>query len=80
MSRHLSTRKMTSKSMHAFLSNLANRQTDRQQSQSVKFTSLLSEVNKKMSHALNTKVLLYCCIVIVVVSVVHQVALPAVEE
>jgi len=80
MSRHLSTRKMTSKSMHAFLSNLANRQTDRQQSQSVKFTSLLSEVNKKMSHVLNTKVLLYCCIVIVVVSVVHQVALPAVEE
>ena len=30
MSRHLSTRKMSSKSMHAFLSNLANRQTDRQ--------------------------------------------------
>ena len=30
MSRHLSTRKISSKSMHAFLSNLANRQTDRQ--------------------------------------------------
>ena len=30
MSRHLSTRKMLSKSMHVFLSNLANRQTDRQ--------------------------------------------------
>ena len=30
MFRHLSTRKMSSKSMHAFLSNLANRQTDRQ--------------------------------------------------
>jgi len=30
MSRHLSTRNILSKSMHAFLSNLANRQTDRQ--------------------------------------------------
>ena len=30
MSRHLSTRNIWSKSMHAFLSNLANRQTDRQ--------------------------------------------------
>ena len=29
MSRHLSTRNISSKSMHAFLSNLANRQTDR---------------------------------------------------
>jgi len=29
-SRHLSTRNISSKSMHAFLSNLANRQTDRQ--------------------------------------------------
>jgi len=29
MSRHLSTRDISSKSMHAFLSNLANRQTDR---------------------------------------------------
>ena len=30
MSRHLSTRNISSKSMHAFLSNLVNRQTDRQ--------------------------------------------------
>jgi len=30
MSRHLSTRNISSKSMHAFLSNLADRQTDRQ--------------------------------------------------
>ena len=30
MSRHLSTRNISSKSMHAFLSNLARRQTDRQ--------------------------------------------------
>jgi len=30
MSRHLLTRNVSSKSMHAFLSNLANRQTDRQ--------------------------------------------------
>jgi len=30
MSWHLSTRNISSKSMHAFLSNLANRQTDRQ--------------------------------------------------
>ena len=30
MSRHLLTRNISSKSMHAFLSNLANRQTDRQ--------------------------------------------------
>jgi len=29
MSRHLSTRNMSSKSMHAFLSNLAHRQTDK---------------------------------------------------
>jgi len=29
MSRHLSTGNISSKSMHAFLSNLANRQTDR---------------------------------------------------
>jgi len=30
MSRHLPTRSISSKSMHEFLSNLANRQTDRQ--------------------------------------------------
>ena len=38
MSRHLSTRNISSKSMHAFLSNLANRQTDRQ-TQAKTFTS-----------------------------------------
>jgi len=30
VSRHLSTRNISSKSMHAFVSNLANRQTERQ--------------------------------------------------
>jgi len=30
MSRHLSTRNISSKSMHAFFSDLAHRQTDRQ--------------------------------------------------
>ena len=42
MSRHLSIRNLSSKSMHAFLSNLANRQTDRQtdeQTQTKTFTS-----------------------------------------
>jgi len=40
VSRHLSTRKISSKSMHAFLSNLANRQTDRQTiSQAIAFTT-----------------------------------------
>jgi len=39
MSRHLSTRKMSSKFMHAFLSNLANRQTDRQTSRAIAFTA-----------------------------------------
>jgi len=39
MFRHLSTRKMSSKSMHAFLSNLANRQTDRQTSRAIALTS-----------------------------------------
>ena len=41
MSRHLSTRKLSSKSMHAFLSNLANRQTYRQSN----LHPPLSEVN-----------------------------------
>ena len=48
MSRHLSTRKMSSKSMHAFLSNLANRQTDRQTDKHREQSHLpppLSEVN-----------------------------------
>jgi len=44
MSRHLSTRKMSSKSMDAFLSNLANRQ-DKQSGQS-HLPPPLSEVNK----------------------------------
>ena len=38
MSRHLSTRKMSSKSMNAFLNNLANRQTDRQTWRAIAFT------------------------------------------
>ena len=38
MSRHLSTRNISSKSMNAFLSNLANRQTDRQM-RALAFTS-----------------------------------------
>jgi len=43
MSRHLSTCKISSKSMHAFLSNLANRQTDKHRGQS--HIPPLSEVN-----------------------------------
>ena len=48
MSRQLSTRKMSSKSMHALLSNLANRQTDRQTDKhrgQTHFPAPLSEVN-----------------------------------
>ena len=37
MSRHLSIRNISSKSMHAFLSDLANRQTDKRESNA--FTS-----------------------------------------
>jgi len=44
---HVPTRKMSSKSMHAFLSNLANRQTDRQTSQAIAFTSSVVGGNKK---------------------------------
>ena len=44
MSRHLWTRKMSSKSMRAFLSNLANRQTDKHRGQS-HLPPPLSEVN-----------------------------------
>jgi len=58
MSRHLSSRNISSKSMHAFLvnSNLANRQTDRQtgkQTNERAQTHLpprLSEVNKQLTH------------------------------
>jgi len=39
MCRHLSTRNISSKSMHTFLSNLANRQTDRQTMRANAFTS-----------------------------------------
>jgi len=47
MSRHLSTCSISSKSMHAFLSNLANRQTDRQTNErgQTHLPSFLSEVN-----------------------------------
>jgi len=45
MYRHLSTRNISSKSMHAFLSNLANRQTDRQ-TRANPFTSTFVGGNK----------------------------------
>ena len=45
MSRHLSTRNISSKSMHAFLSNLANKQTDWQ----MHLPPPLSEVKKWLS-------------------------------
>ena len=48
MSRHLSTRNISSKSMHAFLSNLANRQTDRQ-TQAKTGTSSFVEGNNNLS-------------------------------
>jgi len=47
MSRHLSTRNISSKSMHAFLSNLANRQTDKQMRTK---TSTSSFVGGKWNH------------------------------
>jgi len=48
MSRHQSTCKMSSKYMHAFLSNLANRQTDKQCGQS-HLRPPLSKVNNGMT-------------------------------
>ena len=48
MFRHLSTRNISSKSMHAFLSNLANRQTDRQ-ARAKTFTSCFVRGNNGMS-------------------------------
>ena len=42
MSRHLSTRNISSKSMHAFLSNLANRQTDRQTDKQTRANAFIS--------------------------------------
>jgi len=48
MPRHLSTRNISSKSIYAFLSNLANRQTDRQTNErgQTHLPPPLSEVNK----------------------------------
>jgi len=43
ISRHLSTRNISSKSMHAFLSNLANRQTDIQTKVGKRFYLLLCQ-------------------------------------
>jgi len=48
MSRNLSTRNISSKSMHAFLSNLANRQTDRQ-TRANAFTSSFVGGNKVLA-------------------------------
>ena len=47
MSRHLSTRNISSKSMHAILSNLANRQTDRQ-TRAKTYTSSFVGGNKRL--------------------------------
>jgi len=47
MSRHLSTRNISSKSIHAFLSNLANRQTDKR-TRANAFTSSFVGGNKCM--------------------------------
>ena len=44
MSRHLSTRNISSKSMHTFLSNLAHRQTDRQTNTGVRAKTYTSSV------------------------------------
>jgi len=56
MSRHLSTRDISSKSMHAFLSNLANKQTDRQTNEHGQkhLRPPLSEVIKKNAFSINT--------------------------
>ena len=54
MSRHLSTHNISSKSMHAFLSNLANRQTDRQ-TRAKTFTSSFVGGNNVMHSALKVK-------------------------
>ena len=51
MSRHLSTRNISSKSMHAFLNNLANRQTDKQTNTRAKtFTSSFVGGNDSHMH------------------------------
>jgi len=51
MSRHLSTRNISPKCMHAFLNNLANRQTDRQTDKrgQTRLPTPLSEVKKSTS-------------------------------
>ena len=51
MSQHLSTRNISSKSMHAFLSDLANRQTDIQ-TRAKHWPPPLSEVNEMTSRVL----------------------------
>jgi len=48
-SRHLSTRNISSKSMHAFLSNLANRKTDRQTRAKTFSSSFAGGKSKKLS-------------------------------
>jgi len=53
MSRHLSTRNISTKSMHEFLSNLANRQTDRQTNTGETYTS--SFVGGKKIGSLSTR-------------------------
>jgi len=54
MSRHMSTRNILSKSMHAFFSNLANRQTDKQRDRQTRanaFTSSFVGVTSwKLTH------------------------------
>jgi len=47
MSRHLSTRNISSKSMHAFLSNLANRQSNRQTFISIKRLVVLRWISRR---------------------------------
>jgi len=51
MSRHLSTHKISSKSIHAFVSNFANRQTDRQM-QANTFTSSFVGGNDRITSRL----------------------------
>ena len=47
MSRHLSTRNISSKSIHAFLSNLAQRQTDRQTSTGKNMPAVMTQSNAR---------------------------------
>jgi len=50
MSRHLSTHNISSKSMHAFLSNLAKRQTEKQTWAKTCTSSFVGGNNKKCGH------------------------------